>query len=98
MALWSRINLRAAEFGEKILGDRYLRIRFEDLCFESAFTTSRILTFLGLEGDAESIATLEVASTARETLGRWKHQATAPDAAELTRIGRMALLKFRYEV
>ena len=98
MALWSRINLRAAEFGERILGDRYLRVRFEDLCLESAATTSRILAFLGLEGDADSIAALEVASAPRETLGRWKHHATASDATELTGIGRVALLKFGYEV
>src|SRR6266568_4935848 len=32
ITLWSRINLLAADYGEGRMGDRYLRIRFEDLC------------------------------------------------------------------
>ena len=32
IALWSEVNLRAADYGERELGDRYLRLRFEDLC------------------------------------------------------------------
>ena len=40
--LWSRVNSAAADFGERELGNRYLRIRFEDLCLEPVGTTKRI--------------------------------------------------------
>ena len=36
IALWREINLRAADYGERELGDRYLRLRFEDLCARAA--------------------------------------------------------------
>ena len=36
IALWNRVNLAAADYGERVLGPRYLRVRFEDLCAEPA--------------------------------------------------------------
>ena len=32
IAVWSRVNAAAADYGESRLGERYLRVRFEDLC------------------------------------------------------------------
>ena len=34
VALWGRVNSAAADYGERELGERYLRVRFEDLCSE----------------------------------------------------------------
>src|SRR5262245_28290417 len=48
IALWSRLNTETAEYGEARLGRRYLRIRFEDLCYEPAPTIRRIFDFFGL--------------------------------------------------
>jgi GT2 family glycosyltransferase len=70
IALWSKLNLRAADFGERELGDRYLRIRFEDLCADPAARVAEVLRFFGLEGDAERIAADVV--QAPPTLGRWR--------------------------
>ena len=69
IALWREINLRAADFGERELGDRYLRIRFEDLC-ASQRPVAEVLRFLGLDGDARAVAAEEV--RAPPTLGRWR--------------------------
>ena len=67
--LWGRVNSAAADFGESILGDRYLRLRFEDLCLQPQESAARIFAFFGLEGDPE-----EAASGVRDpgTLGRWQ--------------------------
>jgi hypothetical protein len=71
IALWNRINLRAADYGERELGPRYLRVRFEDLCAEPAATVREILDFFELDGDAEAAAALV---RPPETLGRWRHK------------------------
>jgi len=63
------VNLAAADFGERELGPRYLRVRFEDLCAEPAATIGAILDFFGLEGDAEAAAA-EVRPP--DSLGRWQ--------------------------
>lgn len=47
IALWQRTNLAAAAHGEA-MGERYLRIRFEDLCAFSDETIARILGFCEL--------------------------------------------------
>ncbi|HTS73383.1 MAG TPA: glycosyltransferase [Gaiellaceae bacterium] len=70
IALWREVNLQAADFGERELGDRYLRLRFEDLCAEPGARVAEVLAFFGLEGDAERIAADEV--RAPESIGRWR--------------------------
>jgi Sulfotransferase family len=69
IAVWSRVNSAAADYGEAHLGERYLRVRFEDLCAEPADTVRRIYDFFGLDGDAEAAAA-EVRPP--DTLGRWQ--------------------------
>src|SRR5581483_10191206 len=94
IALWSAVNLRAADLGERVLGNRYLRVRFEDLCAEPAATTAAVLDFFSLAGDAAAIARDEVA--APQTLGRWR---TRPpeEVAELEREAAEALRRFGYQ-
>jgi len=91
--LWMRINLRAAEFGEKKLRENYLLVRFEDLCGAPVETTGRILRFLEVDLDPESIAHSEVA--APPSIGRWRQQ-PAKLVARMTRAGQAALKKFGY--
>ena len=76
IALWNRVNLAAADYGERRLGPRYLRVRFEDLCAEPVPTVGSILAFFGLEGDVEAAAA-EVRPPA--TLGRWQRNAEQGD-------------------
>jgi hypothetical protein len=42
---WAWANMRAADEGENLLGDRYLLMRFEDLCREPDATMNRLLRF-----------------------------------------------------
>jgi hypothetical protein len=90
--LWSAVNVEAADVGEAELGERYLRIRFEDLCATPEPVVSRFLDFLGLEGDAGELAG-EVEPP--PTIGRWR-DADPALASELQRIARPGLERFGY--
>lgn len=93
IALWGRINLLAADYGETHLRGQYMRIRFEDLCAAPVPTICRVLEFFGLQSDAEDIAGLEVRSPT--SIGRWRTQ-DRKTVAGLHRIGGPALLRFEY--
>ena len=69
IALWNTVNVRAADYGESVLRDRYLRLRFEDLCSDPAGTARRLYDFFGLSGNAEEVGRAEVSPP--DTLGRW---------------------------
>ncbi len=45
--VWRRSNMRALEFAQRHLQERYYIIRYEDLCRKPAETISRLLAFLG---------------------------------------------------
>jgi hypothetical protein len=93
IALWSRLNLMRADYGEARLRGQYLRIRFEDLCADPIPMINRIFEFFGLSGEVEPIARLEVKPP--ESMGRWRNQEPAA-LKELHRIGRAALERFGY--
>jgi hypothetical protein len=71
IVLWAWANGEAARFGSEILGDRYLRIQFEDLCRDPAAVARRVLEFFRLEADP-NFAVNEVASPS--SLGRWRDE------------------------
>jgi len=92
IALWSRVNSAAADFGEARLGERYLRVRFEDLCAQPAETVGQIYEFLGLDGDAEAAA---ARVRPPDTLGRWQQRRKGIVDA-LHRTAEPALARFGY--
>jgi hypothetical protein len=94
IALWSDVNLAAADYGERELGERYLRLRFEDLCAEPTAGVETILRFFELAGDAPQIAADEVRSPS--TFGRWRSEEPALTAA-LTERADTALQRFGYQ-
>lgn len=56
IGLWSRVNAMTAEYGEQHLGERYLRVRFEDLCEHPEETVDRIYGFLGVQPSSRKAA------------------------------------------
>ena len=92
IAVWSRVNSAAADYGESRLGERYLRVRFEDLCAQPAVTVRRIYDFFGLDGDAEAAAT---AVRPPDTLGRWQLRRKGI-VEKLHRTAEPALARFGY--
>ena len=93
IALWSWVNSEAARYGRDSLGERYLRVRFEDLCREPTAVATQILDFFRLEGDLR-IGEQEV--VAPDSLGRWR--AEDPQLiAELERVAGPALSELGYD-
>jgi Sulfotransferase family len=90
--LWNAVNLKAADAAEAGLGERYLRIRYEDLCADPVPIAGRVLSFLGLAGDPAELAE-EVQPPA--TLGRWR-QSDPALVEELEQIAAPALRRFGY--
>src|ERR1019366_10058713 len=71
IALWSRINSLAADYGENVLGEQSLRIRFEHLCADPVPVIRRTFDFFGVHGaDAQRIAQLE--GVPLDSIGRWQ--------------------------
>lgn len=92
MALWSRVNTAAADFGERELGDAYARVRFEDLCNDPVGTIESVLGFFELDGDAKELAA-EVRPP--DSIGRWQEKPRRV-RARLEAIGGDALERFGY--
>ena len=93
VALWAHVNGGAGDHGERELGDRGLRDRFEELCDDPGQTARRILDFFGLEGDADAIAAEEVRPPS--TLARWKTKG-GRTISKLEELGEPALSRFGY--
>ena len=95
--LWAAANLAIANWAERRLGPRYLRIRFEDLCADPVDEVARILEFSGFENAPDetirAIATEVVKPP--ESLGRW-NELDVSAADTLTRRGTAALSYFGY--
>jgi hypothetical protein len=97
MAFWARVNLAAARYGERELGENYLRMRYEDVCTDPRASSARLLDFLDSPAPRESIQEF-AASEIRpsSTMGRWRDR--DPDQVrEIESVGGEALRKFGYE-
>ena len=95
MAYWRRVNASAADFGERDLAPRYLRIRFEDLCAEPARVCQELGQFLN-SPDPICLAQSGIQQVSPpSTLGRWQNQ-PAEEVAELKRVGGAVLERFGY--
>jgi hypothetical protein len=95
--LWAAANLGCANWAERNLGSRYLRVRFEDLCDEPVQTVASILHFAEFENISDEIIDniAEKSVLRPETLGRWR--SLDPMVADaLTRRGGDALTHFGY--
>jgi len=91
--MWERVNSQAADYGEGILRENYLRVRFEDLCAKPLETTVQILNFLEATIDPESIARTEI--TPPGSIGRW--QTSSPQiVSKLETAAATSLRRFGY--
>jgi hypothetical protein len=97
MAFWARVNLAAARYGERNLGENYMRMRYEDVCGDPRACSVQLLDFLDSPASRESIQAF-AASEIRpsSSIGRWRERAAA-EIRELEDVGGAALRKFGYE-
>ena len=95
--LWAAANLAVADWAERNLGERYLRLRFEDLCAEPENEVRRILEFAGFDESEIQPALVTASETvvAPSSLNRWR-QLDPTIAETLTQKGAVALARFGY--
>jgi sulfotransferase family protein len=92
MLWWARVNLSAADYGERSLGHNYMSIRLEDLCARPKRTIRSLFEFI--EADAGMKKPVGEVRTP-PTLGRWRDRPEA-EVARLVAIGGSALERFGY--
>lgn len=95
MEMWAVANAQAADWAERTLGERYIRIRLEDLCAAPAAVLADTLARLSLDNVPTTLDRLASIVESQPTAGRWKR--ADPDvAAALNAIGAASLARFGY--
>jgi hypothetical protein len=93
IAFWRKSNLEVAGYGEHVMRDRYIRVRFEDMCTRPEATIIRLLNFLEVKFEDISIFIKEIKPP--ESIGRWLSR-PIDEQIELTIFGHSALKYFGY--
>ena len=93
ITFWSKANMAVAKYGENVMGERYIRCRFEDIFFEPSTAFARLSAFLQtpIENFSPLIKQLSIPSS----IGRWQTIQTEEQKA-LLEIGRSGLKYFGY--
>lgn len=94
-AYWAWANALAAEDGGRHLGERYLCLRYEDLCREPEATVAGLLRFAGAAADDQLIAQVVGEISPPASVGRWR-RAEIELATAVTEAARPALSRFGY--
>lgn len=94
IAYWCKANLPAAAFGARRLKDRYLMVRFEDLCREPSQEIARIFQWLEVS-DARRVEAAAAEVAPPSTIGRWQ-RAPLGQVHALLKNGRPGLERFGY--
>jgi hypothetical protein len=90
---WARANLRAATEGPRLLGERYLLVRLEDLCASPRREVARLLDFACRRRDDELVTEAARLVSSVPTIGRWRQ---APPAIKSALREGDALARFGY--
>jgi Sulfotransferase family len=92
-ALWTRVNLDAAAYGESRLGGNYLQVQFEALCRDPRRSIQALETFLG--GTVDAARALDVV-VPPPSLGRWRTRGDEALLAAIHAQAGEALRRFDY--
>lgn len=93
IALWSAANTAAWEYGQTVLGDRYLLVSYENLCSDARAQVSRICRFVGRPQAPLETAVAQVKEP--QTIGRWRDY-DRDTLDRICRFGKEGLAKFGY--
>jgi hypothetical protein len=89
---WLTANEHALTTGAEYLRERFLLVRFEDLCDSPLGQVQRIMRFLGLQPSSEKLVELVNLVKTPDSLGRyqdfdWQHEFTALQLKRLQALG-----------
>jgi hypothetical protein len=83
---WIAVTRRALELGSR-LGERFIVVRYEDLCDEPQRELGRVLELAGLDVGAERISRLAAQVRRPDSAGRWRERGTGQfSAAQLAAV------------
>lgn len=95
---WARANALAADYGEQQLGERYLRLRFEDLCSQNADIRSREIVAILKLMQLPNSRNLNRLAKRPNSIGRWRQQIAPERAAELIELTEGQFERFGYRI
>ncbi len=90
---WGASNRRVRAFGKDVLRERYLEIRFEDICDNPVQEIEKIVQLIGSSGPG--VEDLALLVNKPKSIGRWE-QAEADEIDRVLQIGRADLEYFGY--
>lgn len=93
MIVWGESNRRTRDYGERELGQRYLRVRFEDLCANPQEETRRIVEFI--DGPLERVPYLASLVKKPRSIGRWREFGSG-EVEKVLALGQGYLAEFGY--
>ncbi len=93
MRFWGESNRRVKSFGETQLGSRYLFVRFEDICDNTAAEMKRIVEFAN--GPVDRIDDFASLVKRPKSIGRWK-SFDPTEVDRVVRLGQDYLAEFGY--
>jgi hypothetical protein len=70
-ALWAKINTTAAAYGDARMAGRYVRVKYEALCSDTARIVSEVLDFLGVD-QTLSLDEFTAEVSPPDSIGRWR--------------------------
>jgi len=89
LAYWCAVHKRIFSLAER-MKDRFLLVRFEDLCAEPEREIARILAFVGLDVSGERLAEMAAIVRPPASIGRWRaHGAVAFDPADVAYVRQL---------
>ncbi len=87
---WALTTRRALELGESRLGERFLLLRFEDLCAQPRTSAERLLDFLDLPAESQLVSRLAALPSAPASMGRHRGvDLTGFDPQDLATVSRL---------
>jgi hypothetical protein len=74
LKFWARVNNMVAEIGNNLGKDHYLQINYDKLCLQPNTSIGKIIEFLELDIDQDTIIAAQKLPRIPSSLGRYKNQ------------------------
>ena len=84
---WIAATRRVTQIGQARLGDRFLFVRYDDLCAAPAAELRRLLTFAGVAHDDALVDRLAAGVAPPPSIGRWRQHAGAFSEGQIAAVG-----------
>jgi Sulfotransferase family len=95
-AFWDRVNILAADYGERHMGDCYRRVRLEDICARPEDTVSDLFAFIGADAGHDIVRRTASDVVWPRTIGLHRRVSDHGLLERVTSTGAAALDRFHY--